>query len=156
MQGREIMRKIDSFYELARNFCDYVQKNEISYDSVDYLITTVMRLYIAVQELPEIEPETEGIAKGAGIPFIRLGKDFPEEYLEVFDPFNDIEMVYGHVLDDLQDIVKDLYRGISEYEAGRIGNARFEWHFGMITHWGQHAVDLIKALHSLHTKQDNL
>ncbi len=64
-------------------------------------------------------------------------------------------MVYGHVLDDLQDIVKELNRGISEYESRRIGNARFEWHFGMTSHWGQHAVDLIKALHSLRIKQED-
>ena len=43
----------------------------------------------------------------------------------------------------IQKIANDLQDGIDEYEKGRIGNAVFEWHFGVLHHWGDHAVDAI-------------
>ena len=47
------MKEIDRFYQLAIEFCDYIKENEITYESIDYLISTVMRLYIAALEFPE-------------------------------------------------------------------------------------------------------
>ena len=148
------MQEIDSFYEYAKIFCQYIHETEITYDSIDYLISTVMRLYIAALELPEMEPETnDNIDMSEYIPkSVKISKDLPEAYWEVFNPFEKNEVVGGSLKDDLSDIIRDLERGISEYDAGRIGNARFEWHFGLLHHWGQHAVDFIKALHALRTE----
>ena len=41
---------------------------------------------------------------------------------------------------------------MKEYEAGRFGNAIFEWKFGLNSHWGQHVVDALRALHAVRTQ----
>jgi hypothetical protein len=67
----------------------------------------------------------------------------------VLDPFEFEEPVCGDLRDDLQDIYDDLRTGIREYEAGRKNNAIWDWKFGVDNHWGQHAVDAIRALNSI-------
>ena len=50
---------------------------------------------------------------------------------------------------------KELHNGISEYEAGRIGNAGnavFNWKFGYEIHVENHTVNALKALHVIRTK----
>ena len=64
-------------------------------------------------------------------------------------PFVFEEPVGRDLRDDLQDIYADLRTGIREYQAGRESNALWECKFGVDNHWGQHAVDAIRTLHSI-------
>lgn len=48
----------DSFYRLAKDFCQYVQENEISCAAIDALISALMKLYISALELPDMQPDT--------------------------------------------------------------------------------------------------
>ncbi len=76
----------------------------------------------------------------------------PDLYNELFDPFNDDEIVGCGLTDDLIDIRRDLLEGINEYEAGFKNNASFEWRFGLDNHWGKHATDVLRALHWVRLK----
>ncbi len=108
-----------------------------------------MKLYIAAQNLPEPEPETERAVRQGEAMKVRLGEEISPYYWAVSDPGVLEEPVCGSLVDDLADIASDLQRGIEEYDRGKVGNAAFEWSFGFRHHWGDHAVDAIRYLHSI-------
>ena len=144
-------RQVDDFYSTAVELCEYIREEEISEKSIDYLLSALMNLYASALELPHIEPETEDIQNSPERnPLnVKFHKDFPTSYNLFFNPIKDEAPVCGDLLCDLRDIVTDLQRGIDEYEAGNTGNAVFEWSFGLSAHWGQHAVDAMKVLHTI-------
>ena len=78
----------------------------------------------------------------------RLGNEMP--YQMVFEPFQDHEQVTATVSDDLEDIYCDVKEGLlmiagSEHVSV---NVIWTWKFGLQSHWGKHAVNVICALHS--------
>ena len=144
------MQTISSFYTLAKEFLKFLDENEISNNSLMYLITTLMKLYIAGTNLPNIEPDDIECHYTNKKPLIRIHKDIQTYYFEFFNPFIDEEPVCSDLNDDIMCIYDDLQCGIEEYESGKIGNAVCEWRVGLQNHWGQHAVDAIRALHTLY------
>ena len=144
------MQTVASFYDLAKEFLKYLDENEISYNSFIYLITTIMKLYIAAINLPNIEPEDIESHDTNKKPTIKIHNDIQTYYFEIFNPLIDEEAVCSDLKDDLCGIYDDLQCGIEEYESGKIGNAVCEWRVGLQSHWGQHAVDAIRALHTLY------
>ena len=76
-------------------------------------------------------------------------EQIPTFYWEVFDPFTKEEAVCADLVEDLSEIAADLQSGMREFEAGRTGNAVFEWKFGLNSHWGNHVVDALRALHAI-------
>ena len=148
------MDKIKEFYTLADKCCRFVSSNELTADLVPVLMELLMELYIAALKLPEAEPETidnVSLSK-TEIPVIRISEQIPAFYWEVFDPFAEETAVGANLADDLYDIAADLKNGMKEFEAGRTGNAAFEWRLGLNSHWGSHAVDALRALHAIRNR----
>ena len=148
------MNQIESFYRLSAEYCKYVTENEINYNSIPFLMELLMKLYISALNLPDLKPETIQISESTiheNI-CIRINKEIPTTYWEIFNPYMMEEPVCGDLADDLCDILSDLQNGIKEYERGKIGNAVFEWKFGLNNHWGNHAVAALRALHSIITQ----
>jgi hypothetical protein len=56
--------------------------------------------------------------------------------------------VEASLSDDILDIYKDVKKGILLYEKNEHIEAIWEWKFCFEIHWGSHAVDEIRALHS--------
>jgi len=69
-----------------------------------------------------------------------------EWYYEVFDPYVEEPPVRASLSDDLLDIYSDLRRGLVAYDAGHVGTALWQWRFNFDIHWGNHAVDALRAL----------
>ena len=141
------------FYEHADEYCRLIAENVIAVDTVPSVMKLLMTLYISAMTLPETEPETT--ASSSETPetvAIRFTEQIPTSYWEVFDPYADDDPVCGDLIDDLSDIAADLKVGMKEYEAGRFGNAIFEWKFGANKHWGQHIVDALRALHAARSR----
>ncbi len=63
-----------------------------------------------------------------------------------FDGLNELPNTTGS-----NNIYRDLKEGLDEYEIGEIENAVFDWKDRARGHRGNHAVNLIKALHWLRT-----
>jgi len=148
------MEKTADFYKLAEAYCRYVAENEISNDSAPFLMKLLMELYLSALNLPESGPETidhssSDLDEHADV---RISDMIHDRYWEVFDPYIQEEPVCGSLADDLSDIAADLQRGIKEYDSGRIGNAVFEWKFGLNSHWGNHAVNALRVLHAIRTR----
>ena len=77
-------------------------------------------------------------------------------YCEVFDPLAEPpeEPVAGDIADDIADIYRDVVRGLRLYEAGKQLEARWEWGFNFVNHWGEHATGAMRALHQYLAQND--
>ena len=136
------------FYKLADEFCCFIAENVITIDKVPNLMKLLMTLYVSAMNLPDTEPETTDSSSDiAEAVSFRIGDQISTTYWEVFDPYVYEDPVCGDLTEDLSHIAKDLKKGMNEYKAGRIGNAIFEWRFGLNNHWGLHIVDALRALH---------
>ena len=142
------MDQIREFYGLADSYCRFISAKPISAGDIPELMELLMKLYLSAGALPDTEAETTG---SSGTERIRISfeKQVPALYWEIFDPFVREDPVCMDLADDLSDIATDLRSGMREYEAGRTGNAVFEWKFGFKNHWGSHTVDALRALHSV-------
>lgn len=78
----------------------------------------------------------------------KLGK--PGYYREIHDPYDPPEQpeVMGSLADDLSDIYGDLRTGLRKWQRGESGGALRAWRFDFESHWGQHAVDALRAIHA--------
>ena len=90
---------------------------------------------------PDVEDEIEVPASWPGF------GEF-DHYREVFDPYDwtDDEPGVGSLTDDFLDIYRDVNRGLLPYDRGEHGSAVWEWRFHFDIHWGDHAVDALRAL----------
>lgn len=80
-----------------------------------------------------------------------------DEYLEVFDPYEDEDVALTYRLsDDLADIAEDLVHGLRHHRAGRANEALWWWQFSYLSHWGNHAGAALRALHAViaHSRLD--
>ncbi|MGI6508297.1 MAG: DUF5063 domain-containing protein [Saccharofermentanales bacterium] len=145
------MDKIKEFYNLADKYCHFISAKEMTISDIATLMELLMKLYISAVNLPETEPETINsvVSDETDEILITFAEQIPQLYWEIFDPFNQEDAVCANLADDLSDIATDLYDGMREFEAGRTGNAVFEWKFGLNNHWGKHATDALRALHAI-------
>lgn len=149
------MERIRDFYHLADTYWRYVSARELRFDDIPVLIELLMKLYLSAASLPEAEPETSDAAVSEKIQ-VRFDRRIPTFYWEVFDPFIQDEAVCEDLTDALSDIAAELKNGMTEFEAGRTGNAVHEWKFGLDHHWGSHAVSALRALHAIRTRRNDI
>ena len=145
------------FVDQAWQFCEFVEKaNQYARD--ERLVAARQRLlevYEAGSKLPQVEPP-EGIEAGPSPerPQGWAGFEDVDLYWEVFDPYEESAPVAGSLSDDLLDIYGDLRRGLALWDKG-VGtknddfkvSAIWEWRFHFEIHWGDHAIDALRALH---------
>ena len=96
--------------------------------------------------LPLAEPTSDRIVHSDATPADWPGFGPHDSYWEVFDPYADEESVVGSLSDDFLDIYRDLKRGLVAFDAGHEQDAVWEWRFHFDHHWGEHAVDALRAL----------
>ena len=148
------MEQAKNFYELATDFCNFIEHNTISENEIDILIKYLMNIYLNALDLPKVDPDKIDYDKFNNKVNIKLDNKLDIRYWEVFNPLVKEEPVSPTIKDDLEDIVNDLSKGIIEYQEGRINNAIFLWQYTNIFHTGNHIVDLIRALHSIREKNN--
>jgi hypothetical protein len=144
------MNELQEFYRLSLDFCKFVHEEIQSEETIDALLSFLMRLYLSAMTLPqpELEEATPQIRQTMPVG-IRFKTDMATCYREVFDPFEEEPPIFGELKDDLAGIVSDLQDGIEAYESGLVGRAAFTWRDGSEFYWGNHAVDAIRALHAM-------
>lgn len=124
------------------------------------LATALPTLYAAGARLPAAEPDTDEA------PPKTLTRD---QWTAIFerlqallgdiDPYNavapfedhpgDGQMTVGSLADDLADIYRDVDQGLTLFAAGRSQNdVVWEWRSGFWTHWGEHSVNAVRAIHA--------
>jgi hypothetical protein len=139
------------FVAQAMQFCDFVE-NAAGSSLRTRLFGArqrLLELYAAASVLPQVEPQDDKVARPSpAATHGRIEFDAFETYWEVFDPYVDAERVAGSLSDDLRDVYRDLQRGLELWQdvAAR-PSAIWEWRFHFDVHWGDHAIDALRALH---------
>jgi hypothetical protein len=78
-------------------------------------------------------------------------------YAEVYEPYASPakeDLVTTHLADDLTDIYRDLRDGLTEWRRGQLDAAIWNWRLSFTAHWGSHAIDALRALHTLASLYD--
>lgn len=143
--------EVAAFVDQARQFCDFVEK--AGGYSLDKRLSgarqRLLELYETGSALPHVEP-LEGIEAGPSPepPSGWVGFEKFETYWEVFDPYEASAPVGGSLSDDLLDVYGDLHRGLALWDREISKSAAiWEWRFHFDHHWGDHAIDALRALH---------
>lgn len=155
---------VSHFAKSAQEFCSLLEKSASVSDrefvqQAAYLLAT---LYAAGLSLPTLdnEPEeqqasiedtsfehTSEIERQTGQ---KLGKH--NLYWEFFDPYDQSSPLTNTLSDDLSDIYGDIKRGLIAYQKGTarsVSAAVWEWKDQFNFHWGDHAVDALRAIHRI-------
>ena len=134
----------------AWQFCAFVEKaHEYSLgERLRVARQQLTSLYDCATLLPDTEATKGDEPVTPGAPSQWPGFERFEAYWEVFDPYQRSTPVGGSLSDDVLDIYGDLRRGLSlwDTEASRPA-ALWDWRFHFEVHWGDHAVDALRALH---------
>jgi len=151
---------VTRFREVARDFCALVD-DHLSYSAPAFLrrLQTVLpNLSSAALALPAIKRPGELDNPHHYSGWKRLFDALSEQlapytiYREVFDPYKAEEPVNGSLADDLADLYWDIGPGLSRWDAADPATRRgivWNWRFGYESHWGQHLVDAMRAIHTL-------
>jgi hypothetical protein len=141
---------VATFVWRAREFCTFIHEadklplDERMSEAQRYLLG----LYTAALSLPSVEPtDYAKPARSPDPPSNWQGFEEFETYWEVFDPYKLAEPVAGSLSDDLLDVYRDIRRGLTYWESGHDARAIWEWRFSFESHWGDHGVDALRALH---------
>ena len=150
------------FHEAATACCQLIRAHrETEFGAfLASLERTLVRLYAAALELPDVDAESEELLPTAGtseermVLFQSLNAYLEpySYYWEVYDPIvrQDGDILAGGLGDDLSDIYYDLRTGLEVWNPRdpiRTADVVWDWRFGFESHWGQHLVDGLRALH---------
>lgn len=139
---------IAEFVGSARRFCALVEgaaslsRGERVHRARDCLADLVLK----AGRLPQGDADGPEVTDDGTVAPGWPGFEELDIYWEVFDPYENDEPVAGSLSDDMLDVYRDLRRGLRAYDAGQVGVAVWEWRFHFDQHWGDHAVDALRAL----------
>jgi hypothetical protein len=146
------MKEAEDFYFSAADFCKVIENTHfINESNLIKLLRSLLELYSKALFLPEVETENNEVS-ACDLPIPKIDFGNYDLYWEVFDPYHFEEPVGASLADDILDIYKDVKNGIILYEKNDHIEAVSEWKSSFDIHWGNHAVDAIRALHSVRIK----
>ena len=144
---------VDRFAAAVRALCALVESPPATptSDARD-LEVRFLALHLAALDLPDVEPDTDNSEPPLDLTLInkaRLAALPVELFWDVFDPLKTPPHapVVNSAADDLQDIYSDVKRGLLLFDAGLVVHAAWHWRFTFASHWGEHLVGLVRALH---------
>jgi hypothetical protein len=146
------------FAELAKTYCALIENPLVEGAAgLSAIRSSLLLLYTAALLLPSLG-ESPDLDLSIEHPewvtiYNSLKSRLPiDRYWERFDPLaeKDKEVAIASSLaDDLADIWRDLAEGLRELTVhpDRQQSVWWEWRFGFQTHWGNHAVSALRAIH---------
>ena len=141
---------IEAFVAEARAYSDFVlSASDVPLaERLTNARKRLLALYTAALALPSSpEPGNFDADASPAAPDGWVGFEHRDFYWEVFDPYEEDAPVGGSLTDDVLDVYRDIQRGLSLWDASHRKEAIWEWRFHFDAHWGDHAVDAIRALH---------
>lgn len=146
MERGEVME----FVELAKKYCNLVESLASSnvLDELTNIASSLSELYSKALKLPQVESDSIDIPE-VTVSRPKISFDKYECYWEIFEPYKLEKATCSNLSDDILDIYQDIKKGLLLYEGNEKGEAIWHWHFHFYTHWGNHIVDALRALHSI-------
>ncbi|WBL23726.1 DUF5063 domain-containing protein [Zunongwangia sp. HRR-M8] len=160
-------KESQDFLKIARGFIELVENKEITeqefYPQIHKKLTELYNAGLSLKtvdlihssEKSKFDNVSEDELKKRNVNLISsLGKDC--FYWEVFDPTyeKENEPTQGWLVDDVADIYADLKEEL--YKIDQIGtdeaieDGLWQLKFGFTSHWGNHCVNAIRALHYIY------
>jgi hypothetical protein len=146
----------------ARSFLETLEavaSGEAGSQAISLLLLDVARICVAGAQLgaltdvildSNVEPVVPSLPETDELR-TRLAEELGpvDEYVEVFDPYGDEELVPYSLSGDLTEIAGDLVHGLRHFDAGRAEESLWWWQFTYLNHWGTHAGAALRALQSV-------
>ncbi|MCA1713173.1 MAG: DUF5063 domain-containing protein [Actinobacteria bacterium] len=146
----------------ARSFLETLEavaSGEAGSQAISLLLLDVARICVSGAQLgalndvileSNVEPVVPSMPDVDGLR-VRLAEELKpvDEYLEVFDPYGEEELVAYSLSDDLTEIAGDLLHGLRHFDAGRGEESLWWWQFTYLNHWGNHAGAALRALQAV-------
>jgi hypothetical protein len=140
---------VAAFVRAASAFCAFIESaHELSLEErLARARETLLALYSAATRLPKSEKVSE--RQPPGFPLTKQWPGFEDRdvYWEVFDPYEHAAPLNGSLSDDLGDVYDNIQRGLWFWNENERSDALWEWRFLFEIHWGDHAIDALRALH---------
>lgn len=156
-------KPVSEFIETATCFCllleNHRQKTQIRF--LQEVFIQLAQLCISGMRLPDIKRlidyDVPGMPHGQWKDMYQSLKNKIGQfntYFQVSDPYDidDRKPMQSIIADDISDIYQDIKPGLQEWENGDANirlNIIWEWKFGYMTHWGEHATRAYNALYYL-------
>jgi Domain of unknown function (DUF5063) len=150
----EALRKqVAPFVDAARAYIGFVETAHtcVEAERPARALKVLTAIYGAALELPSVEPGDFETPEAPVAPEAWPGFGPRDFYFEIFDPYVDEPSVTGSLSDDCLDIYRDVRRGLTLLDEGKVEAAVWTWRFGFHSHWGAHAIDAMRALHGVLT-----
>jgi len=109
-------------------------------------------LYACACALPLLELTDDSDAVPKALPNAWPGFEAFDLYRQLVDPYQvdpyqDGGVGAGSLSDDLLDVYRDVSAGLALWDSGSWTTATWAWRFSFESHWGNRAVDALRALH---------
>ena len=156
--ARVALDPVENFRRLATEYCSLIENVEAAAggDVLERLCRLLPALLVAAENLPDREPGTEQTAPGIAHETwaerfnAALGSKVAYWTTREVVAQDEPEVFCLNLADDLADIWRDLKGPLLLLEdGGDEADAVWQWRFSATTHWGTHAVEAIRAVHSL-------
>lgn len=154
----DLSAHVTNFADRAHTYCKTIDRKGDS-PLGEWLLSVQVALadvYHAALLLPDIAPATADIAnteRDSRSLFENLRHYLGEHdvYRMVWDPLDlEDEPILAHLSDDLSDVYWDLKEGVDLIESGaHPADVIWHWQENLRMHWGRHAVDALRVIHSL-------
>lgn len=142
---------METFVREARAYCSFVETaSQLRLpDRLPAARDRLLALYSAALSLPSVEPDDADASSSPDPPEGWPAFGEKDIYWEVFDPYDheNTEPVAGSLADDVLDVYRDIRRGLAMWDDSQKQDAIWEWRFHFDVHWGDHAIDALRALH---------
>lgn len=148
---------IQAFVAAAREYCAWFAAPPLDgLSEAHALLRLLPSLYLAGVRLPrdpplpeEEAPERDAQPDGAVMP--RRTESLPFRYYGATLHPTDLDKLFdvgtGDLDDDVSSVWSDVATGLLHWDAGDVIEAVWHWRFEFENHWGEHAVDALRALH---------
>ena len=142
---------VDTFVREARAYCRFVETASelVLAERLRAARERLLGLYMAALALPSVEPDDTDAPPSPNVAASWPGFAGKDVYWEVFDPYEHdaTDPVAGSLTDDVLGVYGDIKPGLTLWDASQEQNAIWEWRFNFDSHWGDHAIDALRALH---------
>jgi hypothetical protein len=152
---------VECFLAVAEEYCRFVESRS-DYKRVALCrraLELIAQLVSLGAQLPSVEPDTiepprSSISHGEWSDIFSdlVGQlESVDGYWMVFDPYdpNEHDSIMSSLADDVADIYRDLKDSLPPSGRAPTNDELWSLKFSFETHWGQHAVSALTALHGL-------
>ncbi len=159
MATQEDWEAAASFADVAARFCALIDQPPASgLALIRQLGRLIPELIFRASQLPDVDAEDDGLLQRVReleesqrrYESLKTLLGDLDLYWEVFDPTVQSEPIHGTVADDLAGIYTDLQAGLADValNGGVTSEAVWDWRFTYESHWGHHAIDCLRTIHT--------